>query len=163
MSRADKIRKVAPGASGNLVDALSALPADQVALIAALARQARRDALREAADRKRQAKADDRENGNYDEDSYTRRNLAVIASQGKRAGRGSLDALAALGQGRQHIEKWIDWAVAGCRAAGYSDEVIGTALGYQKPYARQEVHRRYGKRNAAEGCRTNSYAEEATG
>ena len=124
-----------------MIAALSALPADQVALIAAFGRQARRDALKEAADTKRQRKRDDRANGNYDEADFTRRNLAVIASQGKRAGRGSLAALAALSRARRHIETWIDWGISGCRAEGYSDEVIGTALGYQKPYAQQEVHR----------------------
>jgi len=52
-------------------------------------------------------------------------------------------------------------AVAGLRARvkpkPYSDTEIGMALGYEKEFARQEVHRRFGSRNQADDRRQNSY------
>ena len=143
MNRADRLRRVAPGATDDAVSALAALPAEQVALIASFARAARRDALTEAADRKRQRRADDRQHGNYDENDLTKRNLAVIASQGKRAQSGSIDALTALGQVRDHVDTWIRWAVEGCRSEGYSDAEIGAALGI----TRQGVGQKYGRKH----------------
>ena len=144
MNRADRLRKVAPGATDEAVSLLSSLPADQVAVIAAFARQARRDALEDAAERKRQRKADDRKNANHDEDALTRRNLAVIASQGERARSGNLDALTGLGQVRDYVDTRIRVAVEGCRAEGYSDAVIAVALGI----TRQAVGQRYGRKGS---------------
>jgi hypothetical protein len=144
VNRADRLRKVAPGASDEAVSALSSLPVDQVAVIAAFARQARKDALKHEADRKRQRKADDKANGNHDEDALTRRNLAVIASQGERAKRGDLDALTGLGQVRTHVDVVIGDAVEGCRAEGLSDKVIGDALGV----TRAAIGQRYGRKGS---------------
>ena len=144
MNRADRLRKAAPGADAAAVAELAALPADQVARIAAFARQARRDALAEAAERKRQRKADDRANANHDEDSYTRRNLAVIASQGQRARGGSLDALEGLGRVRAEVDSITRIAVDGCRAEGIPDAVIAEALGI----TRQAVGQRFGRKGS---------------
>ncbi len=141
-SRADRIRRAVPGLAEDDISALASLGAAEVAVIARALRQARRDALAEAADRKRQRKADNRKHGNYDESDFTRRNLAVIASQGKRAEGGSLAALTALSEGRRHADTWIRWAVAGCRAEGYSDAEIGEALGI----TRQSVGERFGRK-----------------
>ena len=144
MNRADRLRKVAPGATDEAVSVLAGLPADQVAAIATFARQAQRDALDDAADRKRQRKADDRANANYDEESLTRRNVAVIASQGQRARRGSLDALEGLGRIRAELDAITRIGVDGCRAEGIPDAVIAEALGI----TRQAVGQRFGRKGA---------------
>ena len=144
MNRADRLRKVAPGADDNAVGVLASLPADQVALIASFARQAVRDDRREAAERKRQRKADDRVNGNHDEGSLTRRNVAVIASQGDRAKRGSLDALEGLGRIRAELDAITRIGVEGCRAVGIPDAVIAEALGI----TRQAVGQRFGRKGS---------------
>lgn len=141
MNRAEKIRRQAPGLAEGDVSALASLGTAEVDIITRALRQARRDALAEAAERKRQRKADDRAHSNYDESDFSRRNLAVVASQGKRAGRGSLDALAALGQLQRHARTWISWGVEGCRAQGLSDAEIGAALGVTK----QAVQARYSR------------------
>lgn len=156
-TRADRLRKAGPGLAEEDITALAKLGLADVDVIVKALRQARRDALAEAADRKRQRKADDREHGNYDESDFTRRNLAVVASQGRRATGGNLDALTALSGVRKHADTWIRWAVDGCRAEGLSDREIGVALGYPEVFARQEVHRRFGSRNAPGECRKNSY------
>lgn len=159
-SRADRIRKTVPGLDGADVEALAALPQAEVSLVLKAARQARRDALAEAADRRRQRKADDAKHGNYDESQLAARNMRVIASQGKRAESGNLDALAALAANRKHTDTWIEWAVAGCRADGVSDTKIGVALGYDEAFARQEVYRRFGSRGTPAGRRQNSYTPD---
>ena len=124
-------------------------------------RQARRNGIAHDREQRRQRKADDRRHGNYDESDFTRRNLAVIASQGKRAGSGSLAALTALSDARKHAGTWIEWAVAGCRAEGLSDREIGAALGYDEAFARQEVHRKFGRRGTPAERRQDSYTEQA--
>lgn len=147
MNREGKLRKAVPGASDETLAVLAALPMAQVDLIAGLARQAGRDALAADRARKRQRKEDDRVNGNHDESSFTRRNLAVIASQGERARSGNLDALEGLGQVRRSIDTVIGRAVASCRAEGISDKVIGEALGVTK----QAVQSRWSRQGTLSG------------
>jgi hypothetical protein len=141
-SRADRLRKVSPGADEADIAALASLGAAEVAVITRLASQARRDALAEAAERRRQRKADNRQHRNYDEADFIRRNEAVVTKQGERAAEGNLDALAALGTLHKHVGTWIRWAVEGCRAEGYSDADIGEALGI----TRQSVGERFGRK-----------------
>jgi hypothetical protein len=94
-SRVDRLRKVSPGADEADIAALASLGQAEVAVITRVANQARRDALAEAAERKRQRKADNRQHRNYDEADFIRRNEAVVTKQGERAAEGNLDALAA--------------------------------------------------------------------
>lgn len=143
MNRAARLRKTAPGAPDDMVARLAGLPADHVALIAGLARQARRDALTEAAERKRRRRAEDRANGNYDEDDLLKRTIAVITSHGRRAQGGNVDALAALGQVRTHVDSVIGEAVRAGRAQGLSDKVIAEALGV----TRQAVSQRWNRQD----------------
>ncbi len=147
MNQADKIRRAAPGLDEGDVSALASLGPAELGVIIRAIRQARRDGREHERAQRKQQKADARKYHHYDESDFTRRNVAVIASQGQRAMRGSLDALAALGELRQHADQWIGWAVDGCRAEGIPDAEIGEALGYGARYARQEVHRRYGRRS----------------
>jgi hypothetical protein len=139
MNREQRLRKAVPGADSSLIGALAELPASDVTLIVAALRQARRDERQHQADLKRQRKADNRNHGNYDEADLARRNLAIIASQGKRARDGNLDALEALGQLRKHADAWLAEAVDGCRDQGYSDHDIALALNV----TRQAVSQRY--------------------
>lgn len=139
MNKADKIRRQAPGLAEGDVCALASLGTTEVDIIARALRQARRDAVAHEKELKRQRKIDNRAHSNYDEADYVRRNKAVVASQGKRAMRGSLAALAALGNLRRHIDTWTAWGVDGCRAQGYSDADIGDALGI----TRQSVWERF--------------------
>lgn len=144
MNRADRLRRVAPGATEGQIAALAELPFNTVVAIAMFGKQAGRDHLAAVAEKKRQRKADDQRNANYDEDSLTRRNLAVIASQGERARSGNLDALTGLGQVRDYVDTRIRVAVEGCRAEGYSDAVIAETLGI----TRQAVGQRYGRKGS---------------
>jgi hypothetical protein len=154
--RESRLRKVAPGAADDLVSALAALPLAQVELVARLARQARRDERKHLADLRRQRKADARRFRHYDEEQLGQRNIAFLDAQGRRAA-GDLEALRWLAAGRRHQDTLIEIAVDGLRARGYSDTEIGASLGYEKDYARQEVHRRYGRRNPGAERRSYSY------
>lgn len=113
MNKADKIRLEAPGLAEGDVCALASLGTTEVDIIARALRQARRDAVAHEKELKRQRKIDNRAHSNYDEADYVRRNKAVVASQGKRAMRGSLAALAALGNLRRHIDTWTAWGSTG--------------------------------------------------
>lgn len=64
----------------------------------------------------------------------------VVRAAGKRAGRADPDDLAELVALREDLVLAIDMAVAGQRAAGYSWEQIGTALGM----TRQSAQERWG-------------------
>lgn len=139
--RAERVRKVVPGLAEEEITALASGQADAALFLKAL-RLARRDAVAQDREQRRQRKIDNRNHGNYDESDFTRRNLAVVASQGERAASGNLDALAALGSLHKHIGTWIRWAVEGCRAEGYSDPEIGGALGI----TRQSVGDRFGRK-----------------
>lgn len=139
MNRKQRLAKTVPGADSDLIDALATLPADQVTLILAALRQARRDEREHQAALKRQRKADNRVHGNYDESDLARRNLAIVTSQGQRASGGNIDALEALGQLRRHADTWLARAVTGCRDHGYSDHDIARALSV----SRQAVSQKY--------------------
>lgn len=137
-TKADKLRKVAPGATDETLAELAALPADQVAQITSFARQAARDALSDAAARKRQRKADDRANGNLDEEDFTRRNLGVVTAQARRVwpepepgGQRKINttALEGLARVRRHIDAEIANVVETSRAEGIPDTLIAEALG----------------------------------
>lgn len=135
MNRADRLRKVVPGASRELIAVLAARPVAEVDLIVALARQARRDERRHQAERRRQRKRDDRQFANYDEADLNGRNLRLISSQGVRAS-SNLDALAGMAEARRLLDAGISAAVASLRAHGYADEEIGRALGNNPPSGR---------------------------
>jgi len=144
VNREQRLRKAVPGADSSLIGALATLPASEVTLILAALRQARRDEREHQAALKRQRKTDNRIHGNYDESDLARRNLAIVASQGKRASDGNLDALGALDQLRKHANDWLAQAVSGCRDLGYSDHDIAQALNVSRQavsqkYPRQEV------------------------
>ena len=126
MNRADRLRKVVPGASRELIAALAARPLAEVDLVVALARQTRRDERQHQADRRRQRKRDDRQFANYDEADLSGRNLRLIAGQGGRAA-SNLDALAGMAEARRLLDAGISEAVASLRARD-SDEEIGQAL-----------------------------------
>jgi hypothetical protein len=143
VNREQRLRKAVPGADDSVIGALAALPVSEVTIILAALRQARRDERQHQTELRRQRKADDRAHGNYDESDLTRRNLALIASQGKRARNGNLDALEALGQLRRHADAWLAQAVNGCRDRGYSDHDIAQVLGV----TRQAVSQRYPREN----------------
>lgn len=139
--RAERVRKVVPGLAEEEITALASGQADAALFLKAL-HLARRDAVAQDREQRRQRKIDNRNHGNYDESDFTRRNLAVVASQGERAASGNLDALAALGSLHKHVGTWIRWAVEGCRAEDYSDAEIGVALGI----TRQSVGERFGRK-----------------
>lgn len=141
MNRAGRLRKQIPGAPDELVAVLAARPAAEVDLIVAALRQARRDAIQDQADRRRQRKRDARTYRHYDESELTGRNVRMLQSQGARAGT-SLDALAGMVEARGLIDAGIAAAVAGLREHDYSDEEIGQALGV----TRQAVGQHYGRK-----------------
>lgn len=152
-TREQRLRRVVPGASPELIAALAARPLGEVDLIVALARQARRDALSDDKAKRRQRKRDDREHGNYDESQLTGRNVRLLQRQGVRAG-SNLDALSGMAQARKLIDDGIALAVGGLRDCGYSDEEIGQALGV----TRQAVWQRYGRKGLlTTGGRADGY------
>jgi hypothetical protein len=140
-AREQRLRRVVPGASPELIAALAARPLGEVDLIVALARQARRDALSDDKAKRRQRKRDDREYGNYDEADLAARNLRLISRQGIRAA-SNLDALAGMAEARTVLGDRIAAAVSGLRDHGYSDAEIGRALAVD----RETVGRWFGRR-----------------
>ena len=153
-TKADRLRRVAPGASDEQVAALAELPANDVFAIAMFAKQAGRDALAAAAERKRQRKADDRKNKNIDEAEFTRRNMGVVTSQANRVWpepekpgdkrKINLDALSGLARVREHVEAEIAKVVSTSRAEGAPDALIAEALGV----TRQALGQRYGRKGS---------------
>jgi hypothetical protein len=145
MNKADRIREVAPGLSDEAIARYARGTVAEVDDLVRALRQARRDALQKAADQRRQRRLDNRRYGNYDESQLTERNVRVLRSQGRRALGGNLDALTALGEMTRHLEAITALAVEGCRARGYSDPVIASALGI----TRQAVGQRFGRKKNA--------------
>jgi len=141
VNREERLRKVVPGASPDLIADLAARPAAEVDQIVALARQARRDAIAHEAERRRQQKQDARTYNHYDEGQLTGRNLRMISAAGSRAGN-SLDALAGLVEARDAIAGRIALAVPLLRARGYSDPEIAATLGT----TRQAVGQAFGRK-----------------
>ena len=154
MNRADRIRRVVPGAAAGLVAELATLPAAEVDLIVAALRQARRDALQQEANRKRQRKADDRKHGNVDESELTGRNLRMLRSQGARAVT-SLDALSGLVEARQTIDDRIDTAARQLRAE-YSDVEIARVIGVTSAAVGQRYGTRTSRRDPATAASPDS-------
>jgi hypothetical protein len=129
VNRAERIRKVIPGAPDELVAAVAAKPAAEVDLIVAALRQARRDALDQDKARRRQRVADRRKYGHVEDDQQASATERMLSATGQRAGR-SLDALADLVRfERATIPGLKRMAVADLRAQGYSDPEIARALG----------------------------------
>jgi len=165
-SRANRIRKAVPGLAEEDITALASLGAAELTVVLKALRQARRDERQHQADRKRQAKTDKRNQPGLADEGFKAENYIdslLVKSVVPRAGR-SLEHLARL---RQHYDdgpEVLALAVAGLRARvkpkPYSDTEIGMALGYEKEFARQEVHRRFGSRNQAAGCRNGSYTAD---
>lgn len=141
MNRADRLRRVVPGAPAALITALAARPAAEVDLIVAALRQARRDERQHQAELRRQRKRDDRTYRNWDEADLSGRNLRLISRQGVRAAT-NLDALAGMAEARRLLDDGIAAAVASLRALGHRDEKIGQALGV----SRQAVGQRFGRK-----------------
>lgn len=156
MNRADRLRKVVPGAPPELVAVLAARPVAEVDLIVALARQARRDERQHQADRRRQRKKDDAEYGNYDEDQLAGRNLRLIETTALRAaglptkrqlkrdpdrqpGKGNLDAFVTLAQMERDIPRQLQMCFDALIAQGTKDAEIARALGV----TRSAVGQRY--------------------
>ena len=142
MNRETRLRKVIPGPEGDLIAILAARPASEVDLIVAALRQARRDAIQYEADRKRQRKADARRYRHYDQSQLAARNIRMLSAGARRAAGGDLDALASLADFARHIDTVTHLAVAGLRAGGIPDELIGEALGI----TRQAVGQRFGRK-----------------
>jgi DNA-directed RNA polymerase sigma subunit (sigma70/sigma32) len=140
VNRAERLRRVAPGADAERIEELAQLPASVVDQVAALVRQGRRDEREHQAERKRQRKRDAARYHHYDEADLTRRNLAMVRSQGHRA-RQDLEALAGLAATERNIRFLMGLAVDGCRARGYSDREIGEALGVTRQAVRQRFPR----------------------
>jgi hypothetical protein len=145
MNKADRIRAVAPGLSDEEIARLARGTVAEVNSLVRVLRQARRDALKDAADKRRQRRRENAAYHNYDEEQLAERNVRVMRKQGERARDGSLDALTALGEMTRHLEAFTALAVDGCRARGYPDPVIAEALGI----TRQAVGQRFGRKKNA--------------
>jgi hypothetical protein len=141
MNRADKLRKVVPGAPAELITALASRPAAEVDIIVALARQARRDEREHQAQRKRQRRADSRNFRWYDESQLREAVVRRIGSTGRRAS-ADLEALASLAKFIRYSGYMVEMAVMNLRAQRISDEEIGEALGI----TRQAVGQRFGRK-----------------
>lgn len=162
-SRADRVRKVVPGLAEEDITALAKLGLAELTVVLRALRQARRDERQHQADRKRQAKADKRRQPGLADDGFRAEDYIdslLAKSVVPRAGR-SLEHLARLRQHYADGPEVMALAVDGARARGWSDTQIGMAMGYDKEFARQEVHRRFGSRNAPGKCRKNSYTGSA--
>lgn len=142
MTKAEKIRKAAPGLPEADVTRYARLTVREVDALCRVLRRTRRDALAAEADRRRQRRLDNRKHQNYDEVQLTERNLRVVGKQAERAGDGNLDALAALGATARFVDEQIAEAVAKCRTRGYSDPEIADMLGV----TRQALGQRYGRK-----------------
>jgi len=159
-SRADRIRKAAPGLPEEDISALASLGQAELTVVLRALRQARRDERQHQADRKRQAKTDKRNQPGLADDGFKAEDYLdslLVKSVVPRARR-SLEHLARL---RQHYDdgpEVLALAVAGARAKGWSDTQICMALGHEKAFARQAVGQRFGRRNAAGGCGDDHYS-----
>ena len=142
MTKAEKIRRAAPGLPEADVTRYARMTVADVDALCRVLRRTRRDALAAEADRRRQRRLDNRKHQNYDESQLTERNLRVVRAQGGRAASGNLDALTALGNTLRFVDDQIAEAVARCRAMDYSDPEIAEALGI----TRQAVGQRYGRK-----------------
>ncbi len=123
-SRADRLKRVVPGARAELIEQLAALPRAEVERWMPALRQARRDAL--AADKARRRQG---AHHWYDEEQLADRNARLIAATAERAEKGSLDALRALRRFRRAIPALERAAVLALRAQGVPDSEIAEALG----------------------------------
>lgn len=145
MSRADRIRKIVPGAPDDLIAALAARPAAEVDLIVTALRQARRDERQHqralAKQRKTTVESGEVVPRRYEEAQLGGRNLRMLDAAGRRA-QGDLDALEWLAQSRRHADRLIALAVAGLRAEGVPDAEIARRLGV----TRGAVGLRFGRR-----------------
>jgi hypothetical protein len=162
-SRADRIRKAVPGLAEEDITSLASLGQAELAVVLKALRQARRDERQHQADRKRQAKTDKRNQPGLADDGFKAEDYLdslLVKSIVPRAGR-NLGHLTRLNQHYDDGPEVMALAVAGARAKGWSDTQIGMALGYDKEFARQEVHRRFGSRIAPAGRRQNSYTGSA--
>jgi hypothetical protein len=144
VNRAERLRRVIPGADDALIAALAAKPAGEVDMIVAALRQARRDERQHQADQRRQRKSDGRRFRHYDSGELTKRNIRLLDSAGRRAATGDLDALAGFAEFTRHADRVMRLAVIGLRAQGISDEVIGGYLGI----TRQAVGQRFGRKGS---------------
>jgi hypothetical protein len=143
MSRAERLRKVIPGAGDDLIASLAAKPAAEVDLIVAALRQARRDGVAHEKQLRARRRADARKYHHYDEAQLAGRNLRVLDATGRRA-TADLAALESLAGFTRHAGALMALAVAQLRARRYSDEEIGGALGI----TRQAVGQRFGRKGS---------------
>jgi DNA-directed RNA polymerase specialized sigma24 family protein len=134
-------RLVAAGVDDTLAGQLAALPAADVDRIVRAVKSARRAALDEDKQRRRQRVADRREHRHIEDATYARAADRMMGGMGRRAS-ASLDALEALNRQVQQGPVILGLAVEGCRSQGYSDAEIGRALGV----TRQRVGQRFGRK-----------------
>jgi hypothetical protein len=142
VNRAERLAKVAPGASDEMIAALADRPAAEVDAIVALARQAGRDAV-DADTAKRKARRDGRRRG--DESQQTAAMLRLVDATGRRA-QGSPEALAGLAAFARAVNLVMGLAVDGLRRRGYHDSDIAEILGVSQ----QAVSKRW-KREPGDG------------
>lgn len=149
MNRAQRIRKAAPGAPDEVIERLAALPLPVVNDILVALRDARKDAVAQYKELRRQRRREARKYHWYDEDQLAARNARIVKRNAERA-TANLDALTSLASLADHAQEMIALAVDGLRANGYSDTEIGVAIGYPRRGARQAVGQHYGRRGASE-------------
>lgn len=157
MNRESRLRKVSPGASDELVDALASMAAADVDLIVRFGRQASRDGVEQHKAKRRQRVADRRRYHHVEDDQQADATDRQTLAMARRAG-SNLETLARLQAHYDDEPTVIGLAVAGLRAQ-YSDTEIGVALGHPREFARQAVHQKYGRRNRSGGCSAETYSE----
>lgn len=85
--------------------------------------------------------------------------IRMVRALAKRAGASDIDTFELLWELQADVGAAIAIAVDDLRAKDFSDTDIGMAMGYDKEFARQEVHRRFGSRIQADDRRQNSYTD----
>ena len=150
MNRAQRLRKAAPSAPDEVVEAVAALPLPVVNHVLVLLRDARKNAVHDYKALRRQRRLEGRKYRWWDEEQLAARNARIVRRNAERAADGNLDALASLASLVSHAQEVIPLAVDGLRARGYSDTEIGVAIGHPRRSARQAVGQHYGRRSAGE-------------
>jgi hypothetical protein len=142
MNRAGRLRAALDGTGlEDRAAGLAALPAAQVDLIIAAIRASRRAALIADKARRRQRVADRRRHNHIEDDQQAAATQRQALALARRAG-SNLDTLARLKEHYADGPAVLALAVAGLRAEGYSDSLIGQALGV----TRYAVGLRFGRR-----------------
>jgi len=141
VSKADRLRRLAPSADPQLIDAIASQTAGTVSVVALFARQAVLDDRQRQAEARRQRKADARQHQHYDEDELTARTLRLIEATAARAAGGDLRALAALAQISKAARSAISEASLALDNLGLPDRAVSDALGQTKDAAAKRRNR----------------------